>query len=190
MSSHEKSEIAALVTRCYQGDKEAWTKLMEMVSPVIFSICRSMNLSREESFDIFGQVSYLLLRNLKNLRSPEKLLSYITTMTRREVYSLTRRAKLFERLTDLGYHLRNESSEPQPDEAYEKSRQEELLMEAILLLPRRDYELIKSLFLDTSEPSYEEISKKLGIPVSSIGPTRARSLAKLKRILKRKGFEF
>ena len=63
------------------------------------------------------------------------------------------------------------------------------LIKAIIELPEKEYKLIWYLFLDENEPSYDEISQKLDIPVSSIGPTRIRSLKKLKKILKRKGFK-
>jgi RNA polymerase sigma factor (sigma-70 family) len=190
MKKSDRSMLSELVSRCRRGDKEAWNQLIEMVTPLVFSICRTMQLSREESFDIFGQVSYLLLSNLDRLRSPEKILSYVATTTRREVFALNRRARLFEYLGDLHWEDKGMFSDKTPDKMYEQMKNMEMLMKAIVLLPKRDYELIKALFLDTSEPSYEEIAKRLRMPVSSIGPTRARSLAKLKRILKKKGFEF
>jgi DNA-directed RNA polymerase specialized sigma24 family protein len=42
--------------------------------------------------------------------------------------------------------------------------------------------------LDASEPSYEEISERLGIPKGSIGPTRNRCLQQLRSILEGMGF--
>lgn len=185
-----KADLIEIVVKCRDGDNRAWNKLIKQVSPMIFSICHSMNLSREESFDIFGQVSYLILRNLNKLKSPEKLLSYVATTTRREIYALSRRVKLFEyiMLTELsGGRVRVADT---PDKIYEKTKGKELLQKAVLTLPQRDSDLIQLLFLDTSEPKYEEISEKLQIPVSSIGPTRARSLEKLRKLLKKKGFNF
>jgi DNA-directed RNA polymerase specialized sigma24 family protein len=41
--------------------------------------------------------------------------------------------------------------------------------------------------MDSPTP-YSEISRELGIPVASIGPTRARCLEKLKASLKQLGF--
>lgn len=51
---------------------------------------------------------------------------------------------------------------------------------ALTSLGERDQALIYSLYLDPSSPTYEEIAAKLEMPVSSIGPTRARALQKLK----------
>jgi len=44
----------------------------------------------------------------------------------------------------------------------------------------RQRELMLALF-DDSEPSYVEIAERLDIPVGSIGPTRGRCLAQLRR---------
>ncbi len=46
-------------------------------------------------------------------------------------------------------------------------------------LPGRQRELLSMLFTDRS-PGYAEVSRALGIPIGSIGPTRARSLARLR----------
>ena len=148
-----------------------------------------MRLSQEESLDIFGQICYLLLRHLESIRSPEKLLGYVSTMTRREVLALTRRRGAYALLTEeeLEPHA---VEHPDFDSRLEQSDERAMLMEAMLKLPARDYKLIYALFLDEKEPSYEQISEMLGIPVASIGPTRARILAKLQRWLRQKGFKF
>ena len=186
MTSRDRSELTSLVKQCREGDKEAWIKLIEMVSPMIFSICRSMRLSRDDSFDIYGQTIYLLLTHLDKLRSPAKLLSYVSTTTRREIYAMVRRSKIFSYVNQIDHLATTASSPATPEQIYEQSERSELLMKAILQLPQRDYTIIRSLFLDSQKPSYQEISKRLGIPVSSIGPTRARCLAKLNTILKKK----
>ena len=149
-----------------------------------------MKLSREESFDIFGQVMYLMLTNLNRLRSPEKLLSYVGTTTRREIYSMNRRGKLIDYLADNESTLRTPDDSPGPEERLEESARQEAVLNAMAKLPERDYRLLRLLFFDQQRPDYKEVSEVLGIPEASIGPTRARSLHKLRRILKRSGFEF
>jgi DNA-directed RNA polymerase specialized sigma24 family protein len=39
------------------------------------------------------------------------------------------------------------------------------------------------LYFDIDEPSYNDIARELSMPVASVGPTRARCLEKLKRLL-------
>ncbi|MES4787529.1 MAG: sigma-70 family RNA polymerase sigma factor, partial [Nitrospiraceae bacterium] len=46
-----------------------------------------------------------------------------------------------------------------------------------------------ALFLETSTVSYEKIAKRLGIPLGSIGPTRARCFKKLETIMSSMGID-
>jgi DNA-directed RNA polymerase specialized sigma24 family protein len=62
------------------------------------------------------------------------------------------------------------------------SRQE-ALAQGMERLQSRCRQLLLLLFLDHTEPSYEEISEQLGLPKGSIGPTRNRCLQQLRTIL-------
>jgi DNA-directed RNA polymerase specialized sigma24 family protein len=53
------------------------------------------------------------------------------------------------------------------------------------MLDERCRKLVQMLFYQAQAPSYVEIAAALGIPEGSIGPTRARCLGKLLRILKK-----
>jgi RNA polymerase sigma factor (sigma-70 family) len=169
-----------------QGDENSWNELMDYITPLILSICKKNNLSREESCDVFGQVSYKLLKNLKKIKSAGKLLQYVRTITINETINLYRRTKLDHKATkhvyDTIYHLKPLN----PEEIFEYSARIERLMDALARLPKREYQLLKALFLEQEETSYKEISEQLGIPVSSIGPTRARGLSRLQTILSEK----
>jgi DNA-directed RNA polymerase specialized sigma24 family protein len=43
------------------------------------------------------------------------------------------------------------------------------------------------LLVEDDRPNYREISRKLGMPIGSIGPTRARILARLRTALEEAG---
>jgi DNA-directed RNA polymerase specialized sigma24 family protein len=47
--------------------------------------------------------------------------------------------------------------------------------------------MLLSLLTATPAPSYVEIARVMGVPVGSIGPTRARCLARLRRQLEAEG---
>jgi DNA-directed RNA polymerase specialized sigma24 family protein len=53
-------------------------------------------------------------------------------------------------------------------------------------MPERCRELISMLFYQKDGLSYAEIASRLKMPVSSVGPTRARCLEKLKKLLQGK----
>lgn len=59
--------------------------------------------------------------------------------------------------------------------------------EALAELPADHRELLTMLHED-AKPSYRDISRRLGIPTGSIGPTRARSLEKLRRTTAMRGY--
>lgn len=190
MVEENKIDYAKLITACLEGNDSAWEELIERVSPAILSVCRVMRLSQEESLDIFGQVCYLLLHNLQNLQSPDKIISYVATTTRREILRVLKRKQLFEKIDREITESISVTKFKSPDAQLHETAKFEQLTKAIMELSEKEFKLIWYLFLDENEPSYEEISKKMGIPVASIGPTRIRSLKKLKSILKRKGFDF
>jgi len=186
VSKKSGDDLAALVNRCLQGDKQAWAELIDRLYPIVTSICRSMKLSWDETLDIFGQIQWLLLLNLKNVKSPEKLRFYVTTMTRREIREADRRSNLLKHLhwpiIEALYSALNKT----PDAILEDAQRSEKLMLAMAKLPPRCYKLLTALFLEDRPPAYEEISRRFGIPVSSIGPTRERCLKRLQKILKGK----
>lgn len=74
------------------------------------------------------------------------------------------------------------------DETLVTVERQHLIRRAIELLPDQCRLLIKELFYRDDPAPYTEISRQLGMPVASIGPTRGRCLDKLKEALKKNGF--
>jgi RNA polymerase sigma factor (sigma-70 family) len=182
--------FAKLVAGCLDGEESAWDQLVEIISPIVLGICRSMGLSREEGLEVFGQTSFLLLTNLAKLRSGDKVVSYAATTARREALKLIGRARLLREIVDRELPIGARDGAKNPEEDLEEKQRQEILIRAVFKLPEKEGRLIWHLFLDKNEPSYEEISRKLKIPVSAIGPTRGRCLKKLRRILARMGYKF
>lgn len=189
MRKINQTDYHELVERCIYGDENAWEELVEKITPAILSVCRVMRLSSEESLDIFGQVCYLLLHHLPNLKSSDKIIGYVSTITRREILRVIRRKQIFDNIDPEITKSISVTKFKNPDIIFEEAKNLEMLIKAVVKLPPKEYKLIWHLFLDENEPSYEEISEKLDIPVSSIGPTRIRCLNKLKKIMLRKGFK-
>ena len=54
--------------------------------------------------------------------------------------------------------------------------------------PPRSRTIIQAMFTDETHP-YTEISRRTGIPIGSLGPTRARALHQLRRMLTERGLE-
>lgn len=190
MNERRSETLANIIELCREGNNAAWHDLIDLIAPLLFSICRKSKLSRDESFDIFGQVCLDLVRDISTIRSSSRIFSFVATITRRKIFSFYQKMRLAEYLDADSIPIFAEDKAKAPDLLYDGIRRRELLMEAMLKLPKRDYELLKALFFDPGSPSYEEIARRLKCPQSSIGPTRARALAKLGKILKQKRYKF
>ena len=68
-------------------------------------------------------------------------------------------------------------------EMVEELERQHLVHRALDQLGEPCRELVKSLCLDPDDVSYEKLAARLGMPVGSIGPTRARCFKKLEAIL-------
>jgi RNA polymerase sigma factor (sigma-70 family) len=177
----DKPQVIDLVTRARNGDQEAWDALVERYATLIWSICRRYQLWGADAEDV-GQVVWLhLVDQLDNLRDPAALPGWLATTARRECLRVQRAAG---RASADGQVL---DAENIPDEQSRTAEQELLaaerhavLREAFAHLPPSSQQLIAILIEDPPVP-YAEISARLGIPVSSIGPTRRRCLDKLRR---------
>jgi RNA polymerase sigma factor (sigma-70 family) len=170
--------VADLVTRARKGDQQAWDVLVERYSPLIWSICRHYRLSRADAEDV-GQRTWLqLVNHLGAIREPAALPGWLTTTTRRECNQIVHAAR--------GRQAGQLLDENIPDKQIRTAEQELLaaerhaaLREAFTCLSPSRQQLMAMLIEDPPLP-YTEISAKLGIPVSSIGPTRRRCLDQIR----------
>jgi RNA polymerase sigma factor (sigma-70 family) len=171
--------VADLVTRARKGDQQAWDVLVERYSPLIWSICRHYRLSRADAEDV-GQRTWLqFVNHLGAIREPAALPGWLTTTTRRECNQVVHAASGRQAAGQL-------LDENIPDKQIRTAEQELLaaechaaLREAFTCLSPSRQQLMAMLIEDPPVP-YTEISARLGIPVSSIGPTRCRCLDQIR----------
>jgi RNA polymerase sigma factor (sigma-70 family) len=190
MTSSRDKSIKSLVNGCRKGNKRDWAELIGRVAPVIFSACYRFRLSRGESFDVFGKVSLLLLEHIDDLKEVGRLFGYVSTIAHREAMAVNAHSRLFHRA------VREHSSEPAIEDAtlqihrnLEMEHELRLMADAFREMPARCQELLRMLFLEQKKVTYRDVSQRLGIPISSIGPTRLRCLKKLRVLMIEKGYE-
>ena len=190
MTSNKDKSISALVKGCRKGNKQDWAELIDRVAPVIFSVCYRFRLAREESFDVFGRVSLLLLEHLSGLRDEERVFGYVSTVAFREAAAIKARSKAqSQALGELALDEEISTVQAEALQAVELDQELRIMTEAFRRLSRRCQELLRMLFFETTSVSYREIARRLNIPVSSIGPTRLRCLEKLRQHMTEKGFD-
>ncbi len=185
----QQCDVGQLVEACLDGHGAAWEELLRRYQRLIYSIPIHAGMSHADAAEVFQTVCIKLLKKLSTLREQEKLAKWIITTTTRESWRLARRhradrtsaaakgnADVYE-LKDLAARL------PLQDEEQIIWQRRQIISEAVAALNDKCRDLITLLFLSADEPSYEEISERLQMPLSSIGPTRARCLEKLKKKL-------
>src|SRR5690349_1153669 len=163
-----------LIESCLRGEQSAWTQLVAKYERLIYSVAHTLCPEPEDCADVFQRVCLALYQNLDRLRSDQVIPAWLTTVTRRQAYKVIRARKPYTQIDEnelfVAAHV-------------DLIREEFEVQLAIDRLDNRCGKLIRLLYFDTKEPSYAEISTELGMPVASIGPTRARCLEKLKKFL-------
>jgi RNA polymerase sigma factor (sigma-70 family) len=184
-SGYKKYSDPELVSMCLKGDAQAWEALILRYKRLIYSVPVKFGFSSSDASDVFQGVCLKLLEHLHEVKDDRKISSWLATTTTRQCIHL-RMLKYREAGPD------EEIEEPaDPTDNLEEvrilSEQLQALREAVDQLAGRCRALIDALYLDPRQPSYDAIGQELGMPVASIGPTRARCLEKLKMILRRRG---
>jgi RNA polymerase sigma factor (sigma-70 family) len=172
--------VIALVARVTGGDQEAWHEIVERYAPLVWSICVRYQLERRDIDDVGQSVWLALVENIASLREPAALPGWLATTTRNECLRVLRSARrqVVDRVQadDL---MVPDSALPIEQEIIEAERHA-ALRAAFAELSPACHDLLMLLMGDPP-PGYAEISARLGMPVGSIGPTRARCLDRLRR---------
>lgn len=172
----DKSSLsdAELIRSCKQGEQQAWADLIHKYQRLIYSVARRLCDKPEDCADVFQRVCLELYQSLGTLRSEQTLPAWLITVTRRTAWSVLKGKRATVSLDE--FDAATDSEVRAVEEAF-------TLEQAVAGLPDRCRHLIEALYFDGDNPSYEAVARRLGMPASSIGPTRARCLEKLKKQL-------
>jgi RNA polymerase sigma factor (sigma-70 family) len=182
----------ALVEACLGGDEDAWQSLVLRYQRLIYSIPIRAGFSPVDAADIFQSACLKLFQKLTTLRKQEKISSWLMTTTTRECWRVVekRRRETQPSIYDEDYErdIVNQlaTAEPLADQQRIAFERQQAVREAVDELSERCRSLITLLFYSKDEPSYADIARIMKLPLNSVGPTRARCLQKLKRILEDK----
>ncbi len=179
MATAERDD-AALVKGCLAGEAAAWEQLLHRYRRLIYSVPVAFRFTNEDADDVFQRVAMKLIEGLPKLRDTAALPSWLATVARHECHALHR---ISSRNVDAPVEDHDPGVEP-PDlvEALESVAQEHAMARALERLDSPCRGLLTMLYVDDPTPPYEEIAKRLGRPIGSLGPTRSRCLGKLRKL--------
>lgn len=173
--------VDVLISEASQGNEAAWIAIVDRYSSLVWAICRSFRLDATDAADVAQTVWLRTVERLSTLREPNALPGWLATVTRRECLAVVRASARSS--VPWGTLEREPTADVDStalDAALLANERDTILREAFSQLPEQCRQLLHLLTEDEPTP-YAEISALLGIPIGSIGPTRARCLAKLRR---------
>jgi RNA polymerase sigma factor (sigma-70 family) len=174
-------DVAVLVAAAADGDEGAWGEIVQRYAPLLTRVVSGYRLSGAELDDVAQTVWLRLVEHLGDLREPRGLPGWIVTTARHEALRVLRRVKRTrpEDLNDEAWSSRLVTTD-EHDEELERAERHAALLEAFASLSMRHQHLLTLLVADPPIP-YAEISRRTGIPIGSIGPTRTRAVVTLRR---------
>jgi RNA polymerase sigma factor (sigma-70 family) len=176
--------VAALVAQAAAGDERAWEQLVEEFAGLVWATARAHHLGAADAADVVQTTWMRLVEHLDRLQEPAKVGAWLAVTARRECLRVLRGRA---RTRPMGDELPERVDDgPGVSEAVIARERDAALWAAVGRLGERDRALLRLLMADPA-PRYEEIGAALGMPIGSIGPTRARCLERLRREAARLG---
>lgn len=200
-SVYEELEDAALIALCRTGREAAWSTLVRRYQRLIYTVPRRAGLDAEAAADIFQATFARLFEHLHRINDDARVRAWLVTTAKRETLrwleQQSRRGELpGEHMSasgaaepdspdaDTDPFDRLATADPLPEDLLESLQQLDLVRRAVARLEPRQQQFVELLFLQVEPLPYSEIAARLGIAEGSIGPTRARVLAKLLALMR------
>jgi RNA polymerase sigma factor (sigma-70 family) len=177
----DRSDVTLLVAAAEQGDEGAWGEIVDRYTPLVVTVVLPYRLSSTELQDVAQTVWLRLIEHLGDIREPRALPKWLITTAKREALRYVTASKRM-RPTDLEDDMWTSRlcTEDDSDADLVRAERHAALLEGFAALSPRQRQLL-ALLSEDPPASYAEISRRMGIPVGAIGPTRARALERLRR---------
>lgn len=180
---------SALIEASRKGDNRAWQTLVERYQRLIYTIPRRAGLDESRASEIFQRVFAKLVANIHRIEQPERIQAWLVTTAKRETFRMIDKEKRYD---SGGQDISEEEALPDhramPDEAVVRLEEQHSVRLAVEVVGDKCRRLLILLFYQTEPRPYSEVAHELGIAEGSIGPTRARCLQKVQKVLEQNGF--
>jgi RNA polymerase sigma factor (sigma-70 family) len=161
-----------LVVWARKGDHAAWAALTGRYTGMVWAIARGHGLGDADAADVVQTTWLRLVERIDRIRNPDRVGTWLAVTARHEAIRAARRPGASGPLPQLP------AAEPGPDHVCADRERLRNVMAAIRTLPELCRNLLR---MFATAPAYAEVAAALDMPVGSVGPTRARCLASLRR---------
>lgn len=175
-----ESDLSMLVSAAAEGDNEAWIALVDRFSGLVWSVTRAFRLRQDDAAEVVQTTWLRLVEHLGDIREPERVGAWLATTARRLCLANIRNSGRDVPTEFMDNQLVSPDQIGELDAALDADHVRTALERAVEELPELGRALLRVLSADPA-PSYAEVAAALDMPIGSIGPTRARSLERLRR---------
>ena len=179
--------LTSLVARAQQRDAGAWRELVRRLERLVWKAVNLATGDDQLRQDAFAATWLRLAEHLADIRDPERLPGWLSTVATNEVRSAARKQMRItaadpDLLDELGHHvdLRGHVAS-EPDAALLADELRSQVRRAFDRLDDTCRQVLTLLIVNDPPMSYAEAEAHLGRPHGSLGPTRMRCLEKLRR---------
>jgi RNA polymerase sigma factor (sigma-70 family) len=165
-----------LVRAAMNGDQDAWAGLVAEFGGLVLKVARAHRLSDADVADVAQTTWLRLVEHVRAIDDPERVGAWLATTAWRESARVLARGRR-QVVTD---HVPDSGTEDDIAQQLLAAERDAAVRKAFRRLRPRDQALLGLLVADPA-PSYEQIGRILHMPIGSIGPTRERSLTRLRR---------
>jgi RNA polymerase sigma factor (sigma-70 family) len=190
MSQNDQSgsSVEQLVQAAREGDSGAWTAIIQRYGGLIRNVARRYRLSPADTEDVSQLVWAKLFDHIGRIREPRALPGWIVKTTANTSLGIARtQARVIPtdpvtlaQRKDATRASRTAADAHEPPSVLQRKEDLTFLRKGLDELPSEQRELLILLMADPPL-TYQQISKQLGRPIGSIGPTRARILDRLRK---------
>ena len=181
----DPGEDARLVELALSGDSRAWAALVSRHERLVYAVARSYRLSDADLGDVFQEVFAALVRGLPRIRDARTLVRWLSSTTERIARATALRRRREQALTAPDPEAVQDLPSDQPAVGAELETLEEraLIRLALSRLPEGCQRLLLALYYEDPIPDYAALARRLHMPIGSLGPTRARCIERMRRVL-------
>jgi RNA polymerase sigma factor (sigma-70 family) len=181
MSAHKSLTAVPSEVPASSTDGRAWELVVRRYQPYLLRLAASYRIG-EDAHDAVQTTFLTLLEHGAEIRRPEALRAWLAAVLRNECLAVIRRRGREQPVDVDSLDVVIPPTDAGALDALVCEEDAALVREALTRLPARQRDVLV-LLSDPDTSSYRTVCERLGMPIGSIGPTRARALTRLHEAL-------
>jgi RNA polymerase sigma factor (sigma-70 family) len=177
MTLRSRADLTRLTRAAADGDERAWTDLVTRLDAALRAVAGRYRLGADAD-DVVQTAWLRALDHVDRMHDPGAIAGWLVTTTRREAMRTLQRGVREVATDDVTAVEQADAATPETV-ALERERRA-AVRDAVARLPRRQRRLMFAL-LTMPAPTYRRVARQTGMPLGSIGPTRDRAIARLRK---------